>query len=71
MKVEDYVRFSLLHNSVLCCACSVGNKTVYHMTKCAIHDVYELHQNSQIPAGFCKPMSEVRYLLCIVNQRLK
>ncbi|XP_076093658.1 uncharacterized protein LOC143064602 isoform X2 [Mytilus galloprovincialis] len=35
-----------------------GSKAEDHMTKCAIQDVYELHQNSQIPAGYCEPMSE-------------
>ncbi len=27
-----------------------------HMTRCAIQDVYELHQHSQIPAMHCQPL---------------
>ncbi|XP_055956622.1 uncharacterized protein LOC126818067 isoform X2 [Patella vulgata] len=28
------------------------------MTRCAIQEVYELHQNSQVPAAHCDPLSE-------------
>lgn len=36
-----------------------ASKAEDHMTKCAIQDVYELHQYSQVPAAFCGPCSEV------------
>ncbi|XP_060073499.1 DNA excision repair protein ERCC-6-like 2 [Ylistrum balloti] len=35
-----------------------SSKAEDHMTKCAIQDVYELHQNSQIPAAYCAPFSD-------------
>jgi hypothetical protein len=48
-----------------------GSKAEDHMSKCAIQDVYELHQNSQIPAVYCEPLSEVtiyyRYKVLIYN----
>lgn len=36
------------------------------MTRCAIQDVYELHQNSQAPAVHCEPMSDVRSKVTII-----
>ena len=36
-----------------------GSKAEDHMSRCAVQDVYELHQNSQAPAALCEPMSEV------------
>ncbi|KAK3612352.1 hypothetical protein CHS0354_011070 [Potamilus streckersoni] len=35
-----------------------GSRAEDHMTKCAMIDVYELHQNSQLPAVQCEPYSE-------------
>ncbi|KAJ8306299.1 hypothetical protein KUTeg_016844 [Tegillarca granosa] len=35
-----------------------SSKAEDHMSKCAIQDVYELHQNLQIPAAYCQPFSE-------------
>lgn len=37
-----------------------GSRAEDHMSRCAIQDVFELHQNSQAPAAFCQPLSEVR-----------
>lgn len=36
-----------------------GSRAEDHMTRCAIADVFELHQNSQELAVQCGPMSEV------------
>lgn len=36
-----------------------GSRAEDHMSKCAVSDVYELHQNSQDLAVQCEPMSEV------------
>ncbi|KAL3868004.1 hypothetical protein ACJMK2_040844 [Sinanodonta woodiana] len=35
-----------------------GSRAEDHMTRCAMIDVYELHQNSQLPAVQCEPYSE-------------
>lgn len=37
-----------------------GSRAEDHMSRCAIQDVFELHQNSQEPAAHCQPLSEVR-----------
>ena len=37
-----------------------SSKVEDHVTRCAIQDVYELHQYSQEPAIQCDPLSEVR-----------
>ena len=37
-----------------------SSKVEDHVTRCAIQDVYELHQYSQEPAIQCNPLSEVR-----------
>lgn len=39
-----------------------GSRAEDHMSKCAITDVYELHQNSQDLAVQCEPLSEVKIL---------
>ena len=36
-----------------------GSRAEDHMSKCAMNDVYELHQNSQDLAVQCDPLSEV------------
>lgn len=36
-----------------------GSRAEDHMSRCAIADVYELHQHSQDLAAQCEPMSEV------------
>ena len=36
-----------------------GSRAEDHMSKCAMTDVYELHQNSQDLAVQCDPLSEV------------
>ncbi|XP_069126621.1 DNA excision repair protein ERCC-6-like 2 isoform X2 [Argopecten irradians] len=35
-----------------------ASKAEDHMTRCAIQDVYEFHQNSQVPAAYCAPFSD-------------
>ncbi|KAK3092117.1 hypothetical protein FSP39_025371, partial [Pinctada imbricata] len=35
-----------------------GSKAEDHMSRCAVQEVYELHQNTQEPATRCEPMSE-------------
>ena len=36
-----------------------SSKVEDHVSRCAIQDVYELHQFSQVPAIQCDPLSEV------------
>ena len=36
-----------------------GSRAEDHMSKCAMTDVYELHQNSQDLAVQCDPLTEV------------
>ena len=40
-----------------------SNRAEDHMSRCAIQDVYELHQHSQAPAMDCQPMEQVGRLL--------
>ncbi|XP_056020257.1 DNA excision repair protein ERCC-6-like 2 isoform X3 [Ostrea edulis] len=35
-----------------------GSRAEDHMSRCAMQDVFELHQNSQEPAAHCQPLSE-------------
>ncbi|KAK6180078.1 hypothetical protein SNE40_012292 [Patella caerulea] len=35
-----------------------ASKAEDYMSRCAIQEVYELHQNSQVPAAHCDPLSE-------------
>lgn len=39
-----------------------GSRAEDHMSRCAMQDVFELHQNYQEPAAHCQPLSEVKII---------
>ena len=43
-----------------------GSKAEDHMTRCAMEDVFERHQGSQMPAMACDPYMEVS-VVCFKN----
>ena len=43
-----------------------GSKAEDHMTRCAMEDVFERHQGSQMPAMACDPYMEVS-VACVVK----